>query len=1098
MRGNRAVSFLAVLIGLAACSTLHAAVIWEEKFEIREKVFTEWKQTYCAGMTLVETPVQGLLHLDPKLKRSGQYSARLTPMLHKQITVGTNITHDLPPNKGGVLTVWMYDSGHRGSQHVQVIFDGHAVSLGIHIGNRQYYYVKGRGTPVGPVMPRSSGWHRVQFVLDETRTKGHVHGYIDGIPVVETDRTFSSFKKIRLGTLLAANAYSLHFDDASLDDDPASIEKDLFRGIKMHLKSDRVGNLFFDDDEKVPLVVRLKNYAPKPQKVRLSGKVLDREDNVLYAIPTRECELAGGEEKEETLAFDRPAKKGLFYARISARNGGKALGEQELGFGVTFNPREAKKHRDSLFGLHGGRHWLPVNTLPPVGFKWKRLYVREAKWANIEPVKGKFHWKDIDALVKDIRAHDEEILFMVGYCPQWASSASESLRRGRAAREQIAASRHPPRDMAEYTDYLEKVVTRFKGDVKYWEIWNEVNAGYFLGDARQYFEVLKASCNTIKKIDPEAKIIALTGTANCADFMDEVMKLGGLKYMDILAYHFYPHRPPEEYGMKAKIESFKALMARHGKVLPIWDTETGYNCVGLDPATGRPMTPEETGRGKAKGEVEMRYYADDTCADWLVRQYVIQYANGVEKLFWHGGRHMIHTNGVVTLFGLAHAAMAHEVAGASFIRRLDLGSENLRGYLFKKGPAHIAILWAVQGEATVDLALPGKKYSIMDIWGNETPVQSPCASVRLPLRERPVYLKNISAAIRPARKALSLQAPALVETASFEMRLTLANDGRRGLKGVARLKLPEGWRSAPQRIDVRVKSRSETEAAFKVTVPYGMRKGTYTVGAEFADNRGSVVLSDVAEIAVRTPALCGRLKHAITIDGDLADWTGVEHELTICEAEQVQKGRSPHTDLVNIRAALKAGERFWEGREDLSASVRTAWDEKYLYLGITVVDDAIINEYQKRAYLGDCVELYWDGRTKDEGQGSAVYTDGVFHLMAVPPLGGRPARMFCSYDGLLDIKGDDVNYKGQALPEVIKKVESASKTFEKRYTLEVRIPFAAFHGTMPHPGAVFGFDVMVNDQDRKQEPRKSVVIWAGKMDNHKNPSSFGRLMLSIK
>src|SRR4030042_3948802 len=158
-------------------------------------------------------------------------------------------------------------------------------------------------------------------------------------------------------------------------------------------------------------------------------------------------------------------------------------------------------------------------------------------WNEIEKEKGKFSWTTTDDAV--IGGKDNYFtgavyhIAMIWPYANWDQKTCHSGDRYKATGHLKEAGAElligKPCNMARYTDFLTKVVERYDGDgtddaegleipIKYWEIMNEPEmqgggiggAGeelkFFVGTSQEYLSILKASYETIKKADPEAKV----------------------------------------------------------------------------------------------------------------------------------------------------------------------------------------------------------------------------------------------------------------------------------------------------------------------------------------------------------------------------------------------------------------------------------------------------------------------------------------------------------------------------------------------------------------------------------------------------------------
>ena len=109
-------------------------------------------------------------------------------------------------------------------------------------------------------------------------------------------------------------------------------------------------------------------------------------------------------------------------------------------------------------------------------------------------------------------------------------------------------------------DDVATVVTRYKADVHYWEVWNEADLPEFWnGTAAQYAALLAVTSSTIKEIDPTATVV-LGGQAfqelpghPASAFQTQI--LGDLDHpaapnFDLAAFHYYlpPEAAPQHFA----------------------------------------------------------------------------------------------------------------------------------------------------------------------------------------------------------------------------------------------------------------------------------------------------------------------------------------------------------------------------------------------------------------------------------------------------------------------------------------------------------------------------------------------------------------------
>ncbi len=170
----------------------------------------------------------------------------------------------------------------------------------------------------------------------------------------------------------------------------------------------------------------------------------------------------------------------------------------------------------------------------------------------------------------------------------------------------------PPRDPADYADFLTALVGRYgpQGSlwaehpeiaprpIRAWQIWNEPNLPGFWSPqpfAEGYVALLKAARGALKAADPQARAI-LAGLPNGWAALRQVYRAGGRPHFDAAAIHPYTARP-------ARVPDFlratRRVMRRFGdRRKPLWVTEVSWPA-----AKGKVRDPigiATTERGQAR------------------------------------------------------------------------------------------------------------------------------------------------------------------------------------------------------------------------------------------------------------------------------------------------------------------------------------------------------------------------------------------------------------------------------------------------------------------------------------------------------------------
>jgi len=883
----------------------------------------------------------------------------------------------------------------------------------------------------------------------------------------------------------------MFYDSITLDDDPAAIER--FTGIDMLLNVPRWGGVVYDDDREIPATLQCKNYSGREIVAQLSGDIVDAEGHVWAKLPPRSLKLPAGDYVAEfAVGYPVPERKGRLYLRASATENGKAIGRTRRAVGLTANPSAIGQY-DGPFGIQG-IHSFRSSCMKNVGARCYNLWLN---WPRSESEKGKIVWDTrLEKVLSDAVA-DPTALVMMTFreIPKWYQAGGEW-------------NHCVPKDDQVLEDFARKAAAyyREKHNVNHWSYWEEPS-GYLPWP--RYLQLFKAAVRGYRAGNPQAKIVGLCAVSTEYPFVEWMFKNGAGQHMDIFGHHVYINGRPEDYGLVGKLNMVKGFMRKYnnGEVLPMWDTECGMYVAGL--ATGLvPLNRAQVEAYKEKGWYRRYYFADSDVANFTVRKMVLGYANGLTKYFFH--KSLRSFDYTYTLTALAVSTLSHQLAGATFVKQLELPSKSTHGYVFARDGKCFCVLWTTRGSADTTLKLARPDFVLMDRFGNkERTVAGDGNLVHLTLSETPVYLFGIGPGIDRPPDGLSLECPENVTAPSFEM--TIQALAGMQLKGRLSVWPPKGWTVKPRQLDW--DSASVGTAKFEVTVPWGVLRGDHTITAILSDTSGRPLYSAQGEVALAIAVPCRRLGEPIKLDGDLGDWPTRIRALEVRSLDQVVMGRPAVEDTYTLSQQVARGSRFWKGVDDLSATVRTAWDDTHFYVGIDVRDKTLLNDFMKNPYQGDSIEMFLDTRRAGEGLGTAVYADGVHHLRFVPPVGGRKEGRQVGYftrtadaklrrrpefiirSGEMVYSDGEAHLKNRPVPAYAADNRFAYRVTDNGYAVEFTIPFTTFLNGRPEVGETFGFDLMFNDQDYPKEVRAVTLCWYGNGKNSTNPSVFGKLRL---
>ena len=241
-----------------------------------------------------------------------------------------------------------------------------------------------------------------------------------------------------------------------------------------------------------------------------------------------------------------------------------------------------------------------AESFPPVNFKTLRLWDAATNWSALEPQKGQWDFSVLDRFVNEAQTRNMDVVLTLGQSPSWASA-----RPGDVSYNGVGAPAEP-RNIQDWRDYVSTVATRYRGRIKFYEIWNEPNdATFYSGSIPKMVELTNEAAAVLKSVDPANTVISpppyVTG------WLDDFLAAGGADNVDVIGYHAYS-TPPEEFGRA--IANARLVMEERGLlgVKPLWNTEG---------ATGN------------------QNINDNLAVGYLARAYLVNLLYGAQRFNWY-------------------------------------------------------------------------------------------------------------------------------------------------------------------------------------------------------------------------------------------------------------------------------------------------------------------------------------------------------------------------------------------------------------------------------------------------------------------------------
>ena len=237
------------------------------------------------------------------------------------------------------------------------------------------------------------------------------------------------------------------------------------------------------------------------------------------------------------------------------------------------------------------------------GFRWIRQQFawyeieRPAKAQFVDSATGRSSWEKYDRIVALAEEYGLQVLARIDTVPQWARPAGSTFT-------------HPPTDVQDYADFVSTLVTRYRGRVSYYQLWNEPNLSFEWGSrnvsASEFAPLLKAGYTAAKAADATCTVIAPAlaptidrGPANRNDtlYLREMYEAGGGEYFDVMSTMAYGLLSgPDDRRVDAfwqvnfsRSQLLRSIMTEYGDAgKPIWFSEVAWNALP-DSFTDMPL-----------------------------------------------------------------------------------------------------------------------------------------------------------------------------------------------------------------------------------------------------------------------------------------------------------------------------------------------------------------------------------------------------------------------------------------------------------------------------------------------------------------------------
>ena len=819
-----------------------------------------------------------------------------------------------------------------------------------------------------------------------------------------------------------------------------------------------------DRVHRVALVLR--NEGKQPVRAELSLGVKERSNHPATLAPQGAVEIPAGGELRRPLSPQMIGPgRGIRYvdwelAADDWREGGHVSFAATEPVGVT--PGVSKGF---VFGNAGLRSNWPadlkervVRAATIVGAESIR---GDSDWMGVQPKAGEWHWERTDATLALLARHGAELQNLVAYGGhEWTKSA-DTLRLIREAKDQKMQWRYPPR-LDAWRPWVRAQAERYRGKVRYYEIWNEPDIQFFQGTPQQYLELLKAGYEEIKAADPDA--LVMTGGFASLDHhghnreLLELVLHDGRPFFDLHAHH--------RHGSFAMLqqqvdEQLVPLRQKFGVTEPLYFNETAMGREYEREYDQAVELPKRLAFAWSRGAAGYHYFTV-----WTKKGDASSAA----------GYSMVNWDFTPRPVWVAYNEMARLLRGRRFSHELKLG-EGRWGFAFNgKGDFtgdgdgdYALVAWtedAVLADAPVVLTVgDGAAARVVDLMGNSTSLPVSAGRVVFTVRREPQYLVVENGRGKPQQQGVLIEAAragAVVPGGAQTVTVRLSNPLDRPATGRLTWRVPAPLAAQlTLTVEKPLPAGGTAEATLRVALPAGERPAGLATRDVVASYRvdGTDLAAEAAipvALGVRVPA------------GDFAarppDFT-LDRPADVVNTNDID----PQTHHLTWRGSDDLSAKAWLGRGT------TGTDGKALRVRVEVRDDAHRQPYAAaEAAQGDGVLL----AVAVPGQ------DGWFELGLSRGDGGRAA---------VHSRRSPRGFKGG---QVFRAVRLEAQRRGDVTSYDVLLPYEAFglSDELMKQGLRFSF--VVNDLDEpKETAREGYLRLSDGVEGRADPLRFPTVVL---
>jgi hypothetical protein len=241
-------------------------------------------------------------------------------------------------------------------------------------------------------------------------------------------------------------------------------------------------------------------------------------------------------------------------------------GQAPVYFDAVQVERRTRPAPDTVISLNAGSH--PRALPEDLAQTWGPL--RDSLRTNLVGEPSDPNWmKTVYEIADNVRDLNPRLHLIAEGTPPWAAISLERYNEALSAKRPQTV----PPDTQKYETIITEIAQHYRGQVDFWEIWNEPDIQQFWrGSTDEYVAFFKKIAPLLKSIDPASRILSCMSGYN-EQFLSKMIDGGALKDADLFAFHPYIKKSASWDLALSRVEGY--LFSR-GINLEIFSDESGF------------------------------------------------------------------------------------------------------------------------------------------------------------------------------------------------------------------------------------------------------------------------------------------------------------------------------------------------------------------------------------------------------------------------------------------------------------------------------------------------------------------------------------------